>query len=116
METLRVIGHPEPVFQDKTMSTNTPTEYESTEHEHTRTRVPCAGGVLVFEERGGGKELVGFEEVTNWDGIRSALIARGIGVGAIHHKPELDERARREPCRSEPADFGGGESTGVQDL
>jgi len=38
-----------------------------------------------------GRELIGFEEVDDWDGVRSALAARGIGVGAIHHKPELDE-------------------------
>ena len=79
------------------MSTNTPTEYESTEHEHTRarsrTRVPVAGGVLVYESRPEevGRELIGFEEVDDWDGVRSALTARGIGVGAIHHKPVLDE-------------------------
>jgi hypothetical protein len=33
--------------------------------------------------------LVGFEEVDDWDSLRSALSARG--VGAIHHKPVLDE-------------------------
>lgn len=76
------------------MSTYTPTEHESTESEteSTRTRVPVAGGILVYESRPEevGRELVGFEEVTDWSGIRSALAARGIGVGAIHHKPELD--------------------------
>ena len=75
------------------MSTNTPTQYESTEHEHTRTRVPVAGGVLVYESAVDevGRELIGFEDVTDWSGIRSALAARGIGVGAIHYKPVLDE-------------------------
>jgi len=76
------------------MSTNTPTEYESTEPEptQTRTRVPVAGGVLVYESSPEevGRELIGFEDVTDWSGIRSALAARGIGVGAIHHKPVLD--------------------------
>jgi len=78
------------------MSTNTPTEYESTEPEHTRTqsrtRVPVAGGVLIYESHPEevGRELVGFEEVTSWSELRTALSARGIGVGAIHHKPELD--------------------------
>lgn len=85
-----------------------------------RTRVPVAGGVLVFESRELGKELVGFEQVTEWDGVRSALEARGIGVGAIHHLPVFDESdgvdERDEPVRSEPADFGHGESTGVQML
>jgi hypothetical protein len=45
---------------------------------------------LVYEAREVGRELIGFEEVDDWDGVRSALQARGIGVGAIHHKPELD--------------------------
>ena len=93
VKTLRVLEHPEPVFQGrKTMSTNTPTQYESTEHEHTRTRVPVAGGVLVYESRPEevGRELIGFEEVDDWDELRGALAARGVGVGAIHHKPELD--------------------------
>ena len=102
------------------MSNDTPTQYESTEHEHarSRTRVPVAGGVLVYESRPDevGRELIGFEEVDDWDELRTALAARGIGVGAIHHKPVLDESARREPRRSESADFGGGDSTGVQTL
>lgn len=55
-----------------------------------RQRVPVVGGVLVYERRKIGKELVGFEEVEDWDGIADALRARGIGVGAIHHKPVLD--------------------------
>jgi len=38
-----------------------------------------------------GRELIGFEDVTDWDGVRSALVARGIDVGAIHHTPVLDE-------------------------
>lgn len=71
------------------MSNVNPQPYESTEH--NRTRVPVTGGVLVYESRGIGRELVGFEEVNDWDGLRSALAARGIGVGAIHHKPVLDE-------------------------
>ena len=98
------------------MSTNTPTQYESTEH--NRTRVPVAGGVLVYESHPEevGRELIGFEEVTSWSELRSALAARGIGVGAIHHKPVLDDSTRSEPRRSEPADFGYGDSTGVQDL
>jgi hypothetical protein len=71
------------------MSNTEPQTHESIEH--NRTRVPVAGGVLVYESRGVGRELVGFEEVDDWDSLRSALAARGIGVGAIHHKPLLDE-------------------------
>ena len=104
----------------KTMSTNTPTQYESTEHEHTRsrTRVPIAGGVLVYESRPEevGRELIGFEDVTDWGGVRSALVARGVGVGAVYHLDVLDDSTRPEPRRSEPADFGHGDSTGVQNL
>lgn len=84
-----------------------------------RVRVPVAGGVLVYERRDLGKELVGFEDVDDWSDIRSALAARGHGVGAIHQKPVLDgsdNHGREEPTRSEPADFGFGDSTGVQDL
>lgn len=85
------------------------------QHTGERTRVPVAGGVLVYEQRGTGRELVGFEDVEDWADLRSGLAARGHDVGAIHHLPVFDE-GREEPRRSEPADFGGGESTGVQDL
>lgn len=72
------------------MSTNTSTEYESTED--NRTRVPVAGGVLVYENLVGevGRELVGFEDVTDWSAVRSALQVRGHGVGAAHHLPILN--------------------------
>jgi hypothetical protein len=91
------------------------------EQAYTRTRVPVSGGVLVFESRAGevAKELIGFEEVIDWDGVRSALAARGIGVGGIHHLPVLDrddERGDNTSQRHKPADFGGGEGTGVQEL
>jgi hypothetical protein len=56
-----------------------------------RTRAPVAGGVLVYESRAVGRELVGFEDVEDWDSVRSALAARGHAVGAIHHLPVLDE-------------------------
>ena len=58
-----------------------------------RARVPVAGGVLVYESApdGVGRELVGFEDVEDWAGIRSALAARGHGVGAAHHLPVLDD-------------------------
>lgn len=57
----------------------------------TRMRVPVSGGVLVYEKRAHGRELVGFEDVTDWDDLADALRARGLGTGAIHHLPELDE-------------------------
>lgn len=102
------------------MSTHEPHTHESTEPEPTadRTRAPVAGGVLVYESAadGVGRELVGFEDVTDWAALRSALQVRGHGVGAAYHLPVFDDSTRRKPRRSEPADFGGGESTGVQDL
>lgn len=33
-----------------------------------------------------------------------------------HARADAEDARRTEPTRSEPADFGGGESTGVQDL
>lgn len=59
-----------------------------------RTRVPIAGGVLVYEDRSLGRELVGFEDVEDWNDLRSGLAARGHGVGAIHHLPVFDGSGR----------------------
>lgn len=56
-----------------------------------RSTVAVAGGVLVYEARTLGKELVGFRAVTDWDAIADALRARGHDHGAIHHLPELDQ-------------------------
>ena len=36
-----------------------------------------------------GRELIGFEDVTDWSELRTALAARGIGVGAIGHLREI---------------------------
>lgn len=66
----------------------------NTTHSDTRTdtkqRVPVAGGVLVYEPRQLGKELVGFAAVTDWDDLADALAARGHDRGAIYHLPELE--------------------------
>jgi hypothetical protein len=61
--------------------------------EHNRTRVPVAGGVLVYESALDrvGRELVGVEEVADWSALADGLSARGHGRGAIHHLPVLDE-------------------------
>lgn len=56
----------------------------------TKTRVPVAGGTLVYEKRALGKELVGFEDVADWDDIADALRARGVDTGAVFHLPQLD--------------------------
>jgi hypothetical protein len=63
----------------------------SIDTEPTRTRVPVAGGVLVYESRDLGRELVGVEDVTDWDDLADGLAARGHGRGAIHHLPVLDD-------------------------
>jgi hypothetical protein len=50
------------------------------------------GGVLVWDRDidKPGRMLAGFSDVTDWDAIRSELVKRGIGVGAIHHKEVYD--------------------------
>ena len=67
-------------------------EVEGTDSEIAgdRQRAPVAGGVLVYESRDLGRELVGFEDVQDWDDVADALRARGHGTGAIYHLPELD--------------------------
>lgn len=59
------------------------------------------GGTLVYtaiterrgrddETRRVGRRLVGFRNVTDWDGVRSELARRGHDVGAIHQLPVID--------------------------
>jgi hypothetical protein len=55
-----------------------------------RQRVAVAGGTLVYETRAIGKELVGFEAVSDWDEVADALAARGLARGHVCHLPELD--------------------------
>lgn len=80
-------------------TTNYTTETVS-EVQH-RERESVDGGELVYDiqtehrshlgrEKKIGRELVGFANVTDWDGIRSALIKRGHDVGALHHLPVLE--------------------------
>lgn len=71
------------------MATHTARTDESTESSN-RTRVPLAGGVLVYESRDVGRELVGFEDVTDWDALADGLAERGHSRGAIFHLSELD--------------------------
>lgn len=58
----------------------------------TRQTESVDGGVLVWENAADapGRRLVGFAAVENWDKIRSELIRRGIGVGALHQLEEFD--------------------------
>lgn len=42
----------------------------------TKTRVPVAGGVLVYKSRALGRELIGFEDVSDWDNLTDAIAAR----------------------------------------
>jgi hypothetical protein len=46
-----------------------------------------AGGVLVYEQRAVGKELVGFVKVNDWDALADALAAKGHDRGAYFHLP-----------------------------
>jgi len=81
------------------MSTYNTTDHESTESQPLdttpgagdRQRVAVAGGTLVFEARQLGKELVGFENVDDWDAVADALAARGLARGHIYHLPTLDD-------------------------
>jgi hypothetical protein len=75
-------------------------------------RVPVAGGVLVYRETADriGKGLIGFEDVQSWPAIESALAARGLGRGAVYHKPVLDDSSadtdREEALKPTPEDDG----------
>jgi hypothetical protein len=74
------------------MTTNELADEKRTDTEPgTRTRVPVSGGTLVYEHRTLGKELIGFENVENWDALADALAAKGHNRGAVFHKPELDQ-------------------------
>jgi len=84
-------------------TTDQPPETLSEVQHRERERVD--GGELVFDvetehrshldrEVRIARRLVGFANVTDWDGIRSALIKRGHGVGAIHHLPVFEEANR----------------------
>lgn len=73
------------------MSTK-PTANDDSKSQDNYTRESVSGGVLVYEVLPDhrGRKLAGFEDVDDWDEIRSALIKRGHGVGAIYHLPEID--------------------------
>ena len=81
-------------------TTNQPPETLS-EAQH-RERESVDGGELVYDveieyrhhldcEVSVARRLVGFANVTDWSAIRSTLIKRGHGVGAIHHLPVFEE-------------------------
>lgn len=79
----------------KTADRHEPVESSDDQHQHQqhhaqRQRVPLAGGVAVYEPRGLGRELVGFEDVTDPAALADGLAARGHGRGAVYHLPELD--------------------------
>lgn len=74
---------------------------ETVSEAQQRERDDVDGGQLVYaveteyrdhlsHETKVARRLVGFANVTDWDGIRSALIKRGHGVGALHHLPVLE--------------------------
>ncbi|MCU4743445.1 hypothetical protein [Natronoglomus mannanivorans] len=82
------------------MSTTTPTTEVVSEAQHHELET-VAGGTLVFEPIAEyraalgrttqiGRRLVGFVDVSDWDGVRSELARRGHDVGNVHQLPELD--------------------------
>lgn len=88
------------------MATSTHTTETVTE-EPTHEHDAVDGGQLVYDvqtehrshlgrEVKIGRELVGFANVTDWGGIRSALAKRGHGVGAMHHLPVFDDEEVRD--------------------
>ena len=70
------------------MTTTQPTQKGAST---TRQRVPVAGGVLVYECEPRARELVGLEDVTDWNALGDAVAARGHGRGDVLHLPELDD-------------------------
>jgi hypothetical protein len=62
--------------------------------------------MLVHEEADLGRELVGAEEVTDWDALADGLAARGHGCGAVYHLKELD--ADRRTAVSRDSNMTGG--------
>lgn len=60
------------------------------------------------------------EAIDDADGVAQALRHAAEEVDYQAREDNIDvsdnDDGREEPARSEPADFGGGESTGVQDL
>lgn len=94
------------------MSTYTPTQVQTDGSNPNDSVLPTdreltvadtGNGLLVFADCDGvGRELIAFSDVTDWSAIRAALQARGLGVGAIGHLPEVglkeipDTNGRRE--------------------
>jgi len=82
------------------MSTYTPTQVQTDGSNTNDSPLPTdreltvadtGSGLLVFADctDGVGRELIAFAGVTDWNAIRTALKARGLGVGAIGHRPEV---------------------------
>ena len=74
---------------------------ETVSEAQQRERDDIDGGQLVYgveteyrdhlsRETKVARRLVGFANVTDWDAVRSALIKRGHGVGALHHLPVVE--------------------------
>ncbi len=74
---------------------------ETVSEAQQRERDVVNGGQLVYDvetehrdhlgrEVKTARRLVGFANVTDWDAVRSALIKRGHGVGAMHHLAVLE--------------------------
>lgn len=91
---------PDRASMEEAMATTDQPPETLSEVQH-RERETVDGGELVYDvetehrshldrEVSVSRRLVGFANITDWDGIRSALIKRGHGVGALHHLPVLE--------------------------
>lgn len=78
----------------------------------TRYGVPVTGAVYVEVEAGGADDA---REKAVEKALQMDPADLGLHVDASAELEIVDEE-RERPKRSEPADFGGGDSTGVQDL
>jgi len=96
----RVRARPTALPLEEAMATTNHTT-ETVSEAQQRERDDVDGGQLVYvvetEHRDHlgrdvpvARQLVGFANVTDWDAVRSALIKRGHGVGALHHLPVLE--------------------------
>lgn len=91
---------PSTVLERPAMS-STPASNQTVSEVPTREYDHVDGGTLVYDVRTEvrehlgrevkvGRQLPGFANVTDWDKIRSELIRRGHGVGAIHQLPVFE--------------------------
>jgi len=89
------------VYESTGLQARDSTTESLTDHDYDRITVAdTGGGLLVYgvtteyrqhvdRDVEVERRLIAFADVSNWSAIESALHARGHGIGAIHHLPEL---------------------------